>query len=99
MAAKLTTMDNVKITFSEPKDDIINDIKYKRINIKTKYSDSTIGLLIIPLKGCYSFGLQKNEKYGDYFMLTMSLQRYSKIHLTSVKSIWLRNKFLIVCSM
>ena len=66
MAAQLTTMDNVKVTFSEPKDGIINDIEYKRINMKTKYSDGTIGLLIIALKGCYSFGLQKNEKYGGY---------------------------------
>ena len=66
MAAQLTMMDNVKITFSESKDGIINDIKYKHISIKMKYLDGTIGPLIIPLKGCYFFGRKINEKYGGY---------------------------------
>ena len=59
MAAQLTEMDNVKIIFSEPKDGTINGIEYKHININAKYSDDTIGPLMIPLKGCYSFGLKR----------------------------------------
>ena len=79
MAAQLTKMDNVKVPFSEPKDSTINDIEYKHINIKTKYSDGTIGPLIIPLKGCYSFGLQKNENYGNYSMPIVVKEEFVKV--------------------
>ena len=86
MAAQLTTMDNVKVIFSEP------DIEYKRINIKTEYPDEKIAPLIIPLKGCYSFGLQKNEKYGGVILcqllLMMNLKRYLRIFLINIKSTW-----------
>ena len=92
MAAQLTTMDNVKVIFSEPEDGTINDIEYKRINIKTEYPDEKIGPLIIPLKECYLFGLQKNEKYGGYSMPIAVNDEFEKVYLRifliNVKSTW-----------
>ena len=43
MATQLTTSGNIKILFSEPKENVVNDFEYRRINIQTKYSDRTIG--------------------------------------------------------
>ena len=50
MAIQLTTSDNIEISFSEPKENVVNNFEYRRINNQTKYSDGTIGPLIIPLK-------------------------------------------------
>ena len=47
MATQLTTSHNIKILFSEPKENIVNDFECRRINIQTKYS---FGILSIPLK-------------------------------------------------
>ena len=78
-SSQLITMDNVKVIFSEPKDGTINDIEYKLININTEYPDGTIGPLIIPLKGCCSFGLQKNEKYGGYSVPIVVNDEFEKV--------------------
>ena len=43
MATQLTTSDNIKISFLEPKENVVIDFEYRRINIQTKYSDGTIG--------------------------------------------------------
>ena len=75
-SSQLITMDNVKVIFSEPKDGTINDIEYKHININTEYPDGTIGPLIIPLKGCYSFGLQK---YGGYSVPIVVNDEFEKV--------------------
>ena len=64
MAAQLTKMDNVKIIFSESKDGTINDIEYKCININTKYSDDTIGPLIIPLRDVIPLDFERIKSMG-----------------------------------
>ena len=58
---------------------MVNNFKYKRINIQTKYSDDTVGPLIIPIKNCYSFGLQKNVKYEGYSLPIVVDDEFVKI--------------------
>ena len=77
MAIQLTTSGNIKISFSEPKENVVNDFEYRRINIQTKYSD--VGPLIIPLKNCYSFGLQKNAKFEGYTFPITANDEFAKV--------------------
>jgi hypothetical protein len=94
-----------RMIFSDPQDGTIPgstpSIKFKRINIRTKNEDGTIGDLIISTERVFSFGVQENKSLetGEVSGHVMPLCLWNKEGATSGEEEWIRsfNKIIDNC--
>ncbi len=64
------------LVFDEPKEGELRDgTSFKKIPISVRRSDGSVGPLIILSEICFSFGIQRDTKYGTY---TIPLVLYNK---------------------
>ncbi len=64
------------LVFEEPKEGKLRDgTSFKKIPISIRRSDGSVGPLIILSEICFSFGIQRDTKYGTY---TIPLVLYNK---------------------
>ena len=94
-----------RMIFSDPQDGTIPgstpSIKFKRINIRTKNEDGTIGDLIISTERVFSFGVQENKSLetGEVNGHVMPLCLWNKEGATSEEEEWITsfNKIIDNC--
>ena len=64
------------LVFGEPKEGELRDgTSFKKIPISVRRSDGSVGPLIIVSETCFSFGIERDDKYGIY---TIPLVLYDK---------------------
>ena len=82
------------LVFGESKEGVLRDgTNYKKTPISVRRSDGTVGPLIILSEICFSFGIQKDTKFGTH---TVPLVLYNKegpsprqeLFAKTVKNIW-----------
>ena len=75
------------LVFGEPKDELRDGTNFQKIPISVCRPDGSVGPLIIVLETCFSFGIQRDDKYETY---TIPLVLYDKEKPTRAQKLFVK---------